>query len=260
MARIPITSWTRKGRVWIDPKKILERARRQKASSAIYSDSCILCYQRNLVDLAMERYNATKMDHFSGCDYYEFVFKGKRIGIIKSGIGSPMAALILEDLIARGVKHVISTGLAGALQYEGILAGDIVLCTKAIRNEGTSYHYQKPSKYSYPDKLLLNEIEDVLKKEKMPYHRGPTITIDAPYQFSVNEASRLRKEGVLTSEMEAAAIFAVAKFRKIGAASLFLISDLATKDFEWNPQFDSSEVMGGYEKLFKVCAETLARW
>jgi len=259
MARIPITSWTRKGRVWIDPKKILERARRQKASSVTYSDSCILCYQRNLVDLARERHNATKIDTLGGCDYYEFDFKGKRIGIIKSGIGSPMAALVLEDLIARGVKCVISTGIAGTLQHEGILAGDIVLCTKAVRNEGTSYHYQKPSRYSYPDRVLLKKIEEVLKKEKMRYHKGPTITIDAPYRFTVREALRLRKEGVLTSEMEAAAIFAVAKFRQISAASLFLISDLATEDFEWNPQFDSTEVLSGYERLFKVCTETLAR-
>jgi len=259
MGRIPITSWTREGRVWIDPRKVFERVRQQGVSFTKYSASCILCYQRNLVDLAIERYEAAKIDTVGGCDYYEFDFKGKRIGIIKSGIGSPMAAQILEDLIARGAKRVISTGIAGTLQHEGILAGDIVLCTKAVRNEGTSYHYQKPSKYSYPDRVLLKEIEGALKKEKMRYHKGPTITIDAPYQFTVREALRLRKEGVLTSEMEAAAIFAVAKFRQISAASLFLISDLATEDFEWNPQFDSTEVLSGYERLFRVCTETLAR-
>jgi len=259
MARIPITSWPTTGKVWIDPKKELEYDIQQGAIATEYAQSSILCYQRNLVNLAIEQFNARKIDSLLGCDYYEFVFKGKRIGIIQSGIGSPMAALILERLIVRGVKQVINAGIAGSLQYEGILPGDLVLCTKAIRNEGTSYHYQKPSKYSYPDKMLLREIEDVLKKERIPYHKGPTVTIDAPYQFIVKEALRLRKEGVLVSEMEASAIFAVAKFRKISAAALFLISDLATKNFEWIPQFHSRQVVSGFEKLFKVCVETLAR-
>jgi len=259
MAKIPITSWTTRGKVWIEPEKELEYDIQQGSPVLEYAESSIICYQRKLVNLAIEQFNARKVDGFLGCDYYEFSHKGKRIGIIRSGIGSPMAAVILERLIVRGIKRVINAGTAGTLQHEGIGTGDLVLCTKAVRNEGTSYHYQKPSKYSYPDKLLLKEIEDVLKEEKMAYHKGPTISIDAPYQFTVKEALRLREEGVLTSEMEASAVFAIAKFRKISAAALFIVSDLATKNFEWNPQFHSKELINGYERLFKVCTETLTR-
>jgi len=258
MVKIPITSWTTTGKVWIDPKKELEYDVQQGACVEKYSQSFILCYQRNLVDLAIEQFDARKIGSHLRCDYYEFVFKGEQIGIIQSGIGAPMAILILESLIARGIKRVINAGIAGTLQYKGILPGDLVLCTKAIRNEGTSYYYQKPSRYSYPDKLLLKAVEDALKKESVPYHKGPSITIDAPYQFTVEEATKLRKEGVLTSEMEASAVFAVADFRKISAAALFLVSDLATEDFEWNPQFHSREVQKGFVNMLKVCAESLA--
>ncbi|MFB0523055.1 MAG: nucleoside phosphorylase [Candidatus Bathyarchaeia archaeon] len=258
MAKIPITSWTTKGTVWIDPEKELEYDIQQGASARGYSESSVLCYQKDLVKIAIEEFSANKTGNHLGCDYYEFACRDKQIGIVQSGIGSPMAVLILERLIVRGVKRIINAGMAGALQYEGMLPGDLVLCTKAVRNEGTSYHYLEPSRYSYPDKSLVKKIEDVLKKERIPYHKGPTITIDAPYQFTVQEAIRLREEGVLTSEMEASAIFAVAKFRRISAAALFLISDLATENFEWNPQFHSSEVRKGFERLFKVCAETLA--
>lgn len=258
MAKTPITSWRTSGRVWIDPKKELEYDIQQGAMDKRYSERCIMCYQDDLVNLAIERAGAEKVDSLLGCNYYEFLYRGKRIGIILSGIGAPMAILILERLIVRGVRNVISAGMAGSLQCEGILPGDIVVCTKAIRNEGTSYHYQKPSKYSYPDRMLLKEIEAVLRRESIPYHKGPTITIDAPYQFTVREALRLRKEGVLTSEMEASAVFTVAKFRKTKAASLFVISDLATKNFEWDPQFHSRQVVGGFERLFRVCTEALA--
>ena len=123
----------------------------------------------------------------------------------------------LRQRIRFVTKKVITVGIAGSLQYKNIKEGDIVLCTKAIRNEGTSYHYLKPSKYAYPDKNLLEKIESVLIKNNQTYHKGPSITIDAPYQFTIKEASRLRNEGVITSEMEASAIFAVAKFRNISA-------------------------------------------
>ena len=259
MTKIPLTSWTTTGKVWIEPKRELEYSIQQGASVTKCSQSVIICYQRNLVNLAIEQFDARKIGSYIGCDYHDFVFEGKQIGIIQSGIGSPMATLILEGLIARGVKRIINAGTAGALQYKKILHGDLILCTKAIRNEGTSYHYRKPSKYSYPDEMLLKEIEDILRKEKIPYHKGPSITIDAPYQITVKEALRLRKEGVLTSEMEASAVFAVAKFRKISAAALFLVSDSATENFEWNPQFHSKQVISGFEKLLKVCVETLAR-
>jgi len=255
-AGVPIVSWTTKGKVWIDPKRELER---QGAPLRRYTTSAIMCYQEDMIKLAIERLHARKVDGFLGSDFYEIVHKGKRIGIIRSGVGAPVAALILEQLIVRGVKRVISAGIAGSLQYEGIRPGDLVLCTRAVRNEGTSYHYQRPSKYSYPSKSISKLIESTLREDEIPYRKGPTISIDGPYQYTIKECMRLRKEGVLTSDMEASAVFAVAKFRKVKAASIFTISDLATKDFEWNPQFHSKKLKMGYRNLLKVCVEALAR-
>jgi len=256
---IPIISWTTKGRVWIDPKRELDYDIRQGSPLKRYPTSAIMCYQGDMIKLAIGRFHARKVDGFLGSDFYEIVHKGKRIGIIRSGVGAPVAALILERLIVRGVKRVISAGIAGSLQYEGIRPGDLVLCTRAIRNEGTSYHYQRPSKYSYPSKSIIKRIECTLKDDGIPYHKGPTISIDGPYQYTIKECMRLRKEGVLTSDMEASAVFAVAKFRKVKAASIFTISDLATKDFEWNPQFHSKELKIGYRNLLRICVDALAR-
>src|SRR3972149_5973600 len=114
-AKIPITSWTTRGKVWIDPREELEYDIRHGTSAERYSQSCILCFQRDLVSLAIEHSDAKKADRLLGCNYYEFIFKGKRIGIIQSGIGAPMAALILERLIVRGVDRVVSTGIRGSL-------------------------------------------------------------------------------------------------------------------------------------------------
>jgi uridine phosphorylase len=259
MRRAPIVSWTTKGKVWIDPKKELEYDIQQGAPARRYPTSAIMCYQEPMISLAVNRFHARKTDRLLEADFYEFVHRGKRIGIIRSDVGAPTSALFLERIIVRGVKRVINAGIAGSLQYEGIHPGDLVLCTKAIRNEGTSYHYQRPSKYSYPSKSILKQIENVLRAEEIPYHKGPTISIDGPYQYTIKECLRLRREGVLTSDMEASAVFAIAKFREVKAGAIFTISDLATKDFEWDPQFHSKELTIGFGNLFKVCVEALAR-
>jgi nucleoside phosphorylase len=71
-----------------------------------------MCFQNDLVNLAVEQCHAKKADSLLGRIYYEFVFKGKRIGIIQSGIGAPVSALKLERLIVRGVERVLSAGIA----------------------------------------------------------------------------------------------------------------------------------------------------
>jgi uridine phosphorylase len=125
-----------------------------------------MCFQNDLVNLAVEQCHAKKADSLLGRIYYEFVFKGKRIGIIQSGIGAPMATLILERLIVRGVERVISTGIAGALRNEGIDPGDLVLCTKAVRNEGTSYHLPEAVKVFLPRQAISKRNRRCAQKRK----------------------------------------------------------------------------------------------
>ena len=68
------------------------------------------------------------------------------------------------------------------------------------------------------------------------FRRGATWTIDTPYRETVEEVRHYRREGVLTVEMEAAALFAVAAVRGVEAASVFVLSDLLGET-EWTPEF-----------------------
>ena len=65
-----------------------------------------------MVSLTIEP-NAKEADRLLECNFYEFFFKSKRIGIIESGIGASMAVLILERFIVRGIGRVICTEIAG---------------------------------------------------------------------------------------------------------------------------------------------------
>ena len=90
-----------------------------------------------------------------------------------------------------------------------------MVCEKAIRDEGTSHHYLKPSKYAYASKDMTQKIKNSLDKFKQKYFVGTSWTIDAPYRETVAEATQYQKEGVATVEMEASALFAVSQYRNV---------------------------------------------
>ncbi len=69
---------------------------------------------------------------------------------------------------------------------------------------------------------------NILKKENIDYYRGKGWTIDAPYRETKKEIKKYQKEDVLAVDMEASAMFAIAKAFKVKAAAIFVISDNLT--------------------------------
>jgi len=216
----------------------------------------ILCYQRSLLRKVAHERKVTKMRGFWG-EGYLLDETGGEIAIYGNfGIGAPAAVAHFEDLVAFGTRNFISIGTAGTLQKE-LDFGSIVVCEKAIRDEGTSHHYLKSEKYAYPSPILTGKMIDNLSKVNKKYTVGTSWTIDAPYRETVAEVKKYRDEGVLAVEMEAAALFAVAEYRKIGMAALITISD-SLAELKWNPQFHSKKTDNGLDDLFKIALQTLA--
>ncbi len=171
--------------------------------------------------------------------YRSFKFTGNHrllivgdLGFIKmTGIGAPHAVFTLERLIALGGKEFINMGSAGGLITDGIF-----LCTKAVRDEGTSHHYLPDGIYAYPDKKLTDKLGQSLIKRGFSFSRGSSWTIDAPYRETNREVKHYQKNKVMTVEMEASALFAVEKLRKVKIASVFVVSDVLGND-KWEPQY-----------------------
>lgn len=156
----------------------------------------IFCYQKSLMQYILKNHKTTKIEGFGG-EMYLLNETSKKIAVIGNfGIGAPIAVSILEELIAFGVKKFISIGTAGTLQ-KNIKIGDLIICDKAIRDEGTSYHYLKPSKYSYASKKVVNKMKAIFKKFDQKYFIGTSWTTDAPYRETIAEAKQYQKEGVL---------------------------------------------------------------
>ena len=182
--------------------------------------------------------------------------QGGTIGISGAfGVGAPAAANRMEDIGAAGCRRFIAIGYAGALQPD-LRVGDVVLCDRAIRDEGVSHHYREPGKYATPDPALTTALGDHMDAAGMVHRTGTTWTIDTPYRETVDEIDRYRQEGVLTVEMEAAALATVAAYRKFEFATGFVVSD-GLSEPEWRPQFHHDHVAGGLRQLLEVAMSTL---
>jgi len=218
-------------------------------------EGVIICYDRKLMQNIVEKQKAKKLNFFMG-DFYLLPETKNKLGIIGNfGIGSPVSAIVLEELIACGIKKFVTIGAAGALNRH-LEIGDIVLPDRAIRDEGTSHHYFKYAKYSYPSKKTFTKIKKLLDKSGKKYFTGTTWTIDSPYRETVAEVRHYQKEGVLTVEMEASAMFAVAKYRNAEIGALFVISD-SLAELEWKPRFHTKKFKKSLENIFKIAVSSL---
>jgi len=146
-------------------------------------------------------------------------------------VGAPMAAMILEKLIALGATKVVMAGWCGAVSSE-IRIGDTVLGGVAYSGEGTSRYYTDQDS-SHPSSGYLTSMKPVFDlKESIPFW-----STDAPYRESRKMLQALAdKYGVAAVDMEYSALCAVADFRKIDFAALFLVSDELWRD-DWQPGF-----------------------
>jgi len=138
----------------------------------------------------------------------------------------------------------------------GIIAEDVVVCERALRDEGTSYHYVQPSKYAYASAEMTERIVKSLDNLGVTYMVGTSWTTDVPYRETAEEVKRYQKEGVLAVEMEASALFSVAAFRNVEMGAVFTISD-SIAELVWKPQFHETEIQKKLQLLFQAAVNAL---
>jgi uridine phosphorylase len=144
--------------------------------------------------------------------------------VVHPGVGAPLAAGMLEEVIALGCTRIVACGGAGALRDDLVL-GHAVVVDEAVRDEGTSFHYLAPSRTVTADRHGVEVLEAVLTERDVPFLTGKSWTTDAFYREASSRIERRIAEGCLTVEMEAAAFMAVARFRSIRFAQLLYAGD-----------------------------------
>ncbi len=238
------------------PQESIAHRRQQLPPDFSPPTAVVLCYQSSLLRHILATEAVERLDLGPG-EVYLLTRTGNRIAVSGGfGIGAPAVAVVLEHLIAFGVREAVSIGTAGALQRAQRI-GDTVVCTAAIRDEGLSHHYLPSAPYAHPSAALTTRLQDALSAAGRSWTAGPSWTIDAAYRETVAEARHYQREGVLTVEMEAAAIFAIAEYRRVAAAAAFVISD-SLADQVWDPQFSAPSLQHGLEQLYGAAVDALA--
>jgi uridine phosphorylase len=163
-------------------------------------EAVVFCYQSSLYEHVLQRHEVQRINAFGG-EFYLLADTKCRVGFCaKFGIGAPVVTILLEEMVASGVRRFMSIGTAGALAKD-LHIGDLVVCDRAIRDEGVSYHYLAPAKYSNANPDLTQILEKAMVDAGLHARRGTSWTVDAPYRETVEEARHYQQEGVLTVEM-----------------------------------------------------------
>jgi uridine phosphorylase len=220
-------------------------------------EHCVLCFFQDVIALACKEASPihTLSSEIGVNPVYELSVNGQPIVVAHPGVGAPLAAGFLEELIALGCKQFIACGGSGVLDRE-IAVGHVIVPTSAVRDEGTSYHYLPPSREVAPSLAGLAALETVLQKHHVPYVLGKTWTTDALYRETRAKMQRRKAEGCIAVEMEASAFFAVAQFRGVTFAQILYGGDDISGD-EWDHRDWVRH--SSREKLFWLAVEACLR-
>lgn len=169
-------------------------------------------------------------------------------------MGAPYAVAILETLIAWGARRIVFAGWCGAIDLS-LEIGDLIVPAMALSGEGTSRYYFNQDKAPYPASLRLTEQLTTAVSNGASVHSGTVWTTDAIYRETEDIISRLQQRGVLAVEMELAALFAVAKFRRVDLAGVLTVSD-HLGDSTWRPGFKEPV----FKKMNRYLVNNVSRW
>lgn len=145
---------------------------------------------------------------------YEVSYRGKRFAFYKARLGAPACVGSFEDVIPMGAKRIILLGNCGVLDRR-IQDCGIIIPTRAIRDEGTSYHYAPAGDYIDVNTKYVEDFISVLDEFGYPYIKGTTWTTDAFYRETQAKVDLRKQMGAVCVEMECAAMQAMCNFRNV---------------------------------------------
>jgi len=146
-------------------------------------------------------------------------YEGRALTICSTGIGSPSAAIAVEELAAVGVETFLRVGTTGALQ-SGIEIGDMVVATGAAKDEGTTDRYEAKAVPAVPSYGALSALVEAAETDSGTVHVGPVATDDAFYAETEAYVDAWEAAGLQCVEMEAAAIFSLARRKGLSAGAI----------------------------------------
>ena len=184
---------------------------------------------------------------------YVMDYKGEKVCLAQAPVGSAPAAQFMDWLIGYGVEQIISTGTCGVLA--DIEENAFLVPVRALRDEGTSYHYAAPSRYMDVHVEAISAIEQVLEQLGIPYEEVMTWSTDGFYRETAEKVAYRKEEGCAVVEMECAALAAVAQLRGVVWGELLFTADSLADLDNYDSRDWGAEAFG---KALELCLEIVS--
>ena len=185
------------------PENLLREARRQKnIPEGKIPSICILDPDGDILSY-LKTSGKASVNPFWACYHttvYNFEFEGIEFGIVGCAVGASFAVLIAEEFFISGCQLLISVTSSGQILPEQ-KPPFFVLIDRALRDEGTSYHYLPPSDYAHINEELLIILKDAFSDITVQVNLGATWTTDAPFRETSVAIEYAKSEGILAVEM-----------------------------------------------------------
>lgn len=236
------------------PENLLREARRQKSLTEFdIPEICILDPDGDIEEYVIQKHNV-QLNKAWACYHtklFEFNYGAAKVGIIGKAVGASFAVLLAEQLFASGCKILLSMTSAGQL-VQSISPPYFILIEKAVRDEGTSYHYQSSSEFSFLKSELKERLDGAFDKLDQKIFTGTTWTTDAPYRETQESIDYYKGKGIHAVEMEASALYAFAQARN---KSVICFAHVTNQMASRAGDFEKGEHNGSVDSLkvlFKV--------
>ena len=179
-------------------------------------------------------------------------YKDTGICLCQAPVGAAAAVQILDWLIGYGVTEIISTGSCGVLEHfpENVF----LVPVKALRDEGTSYHYAKPSRFIELNTAAIQTIKATLNNRGLPYTEVVTWSTDGFYRETKAKIAYRKAEGCSVVEMECAALAACAQFRGAIWGELLFTADTLADSESYN---ERDWGIASYERALQLCFDAV---
>ncbi|HEY2782711.1 MAG TPA: nucleoside phosphorylase, partial [Steroidobacteraceae bacterium] len=181
------------------------------------------------------------------------------VGIVGCAVGAPFAVLIAEELLESGCCLLLSVTSAGQIVQTGPTPYFVII-DRALRDEGTSYHYAEPSEYAEANAELVAVAANAIKAAGLRVIVGPTWTTDAPFRETAEAIEAAKRRGILAVEMEAAALYTFAKTRETNVLCIAHVTNTmgqTAQDFEKGEADGTADAMKILEAIVQKRKPTL---
>ena len=219
---------------------------------------CVFAFLGSYIDEYAKNNAAKRVSYFiSATKHYPIYiteYNGEEIVLCQAPVGAAAAAQILDWLISYGVREIISAGTCGAL--EKFSEGTFLVPSKALRDEGTSYHYAPPSRFIEINEKARKAIGEAIQEHGMKYQEVITWSTDGFYRETKEKVAYRKSEGCFVVEMECSALAACAAFRNATWGMILYTADSLA---DVNKYDERNWGGNAYEYALTLCLDSVVK-